>query len=159
MYDILATSAHSRHEHDPPQISPGQVRCGFDRVAVDFHGPHVTSRPAGQPEGATRRCNGGYRIGPGADLIGVPSQSLEMTLDDLLEGFRSSYLASTVQHCVAVGTNRTQVPDRINLAAPTSLCQWLEVVDMNEAMADLAVLLREVKTTHLTGTAVVFNTG
>ncbi len=52
MYDILATSAHSRHEHDPPQISPGQVRCGFDRVAVDFHGPHVTSRPAGQPEGA-----------------------------------------------------------------------------------------------------------
>jgi len=35
----------------PGEERPSEIRLGFDRVAVDFHGSHATSRPAGQPEG------------------------------------------------------------------------------------------------------------
>ena len=35
----------------PGEECPSEIRLGFDRVAVDFHGSHATSRPAGQPEG------------------------------------------------------------------------------------------------------------
>ena len=42
----------------PPAQLPGEVHAGFDRVAVDFHDPHVTSRPGGQPEGLPGCCQG-----------------------------------------------------------------------------------------------------
>ena len=35
-----------------------EVRPGFDRVAVDFHGSHVTSRSTEQPEGPPGCCQG-----------------------------------------------------------------------------------------------------
>ena len=37
----------------PGEVRPLEVRPWFDRVAVDFHGLHVTGRPAALPERPT----------------------------------------------------------------------------------------------------------
>jgi len=58
----------------PGEVRPGEVRIWFDCVAVDFHGSHVTSRSAGQPEGASGSL--GY--------MGAPPGTRYQTQPDLL---------------------------------------------------------------------------
>ena len=47
----VGTGKVRSNEDRAGKIRPPEAGLGFDRVAVDFHGLHATSRPAEQPEG------------------------------------------------------------------------------------------------------------
>jgi len=63
-----------------------------------------------------------------------------------------------VDHGVAVGTNRAQVSYRVGTVLASNLGEWLQVVDVDETLADFAVAPSEIETAHAAGVAVVVDT-
>jgi hypothetical protein len=63
-----------------------------------------------------------------------------------------------VDHSVAVGAHRAQILYRGDLVSAPDLGQRLEMVDVDKALADFAVSLREVEAAYAAGVAVVVDT-
>lgn len=63
-----------------------------------------------------------------------------------------------MQHRMAVRTDGNQVSDRVDLVCARNFRQGLNVMNVNEAFAEWAVILSKIKTANYAGTTVMKNT-
>ena len=71
--------------------------------------------------------------------------------------FNAEHDSSMMNHRVAVGANRTQISNRINLILRANIGQRFEVVNVNEPLTALAINLLEIEFADLATTTVVVN--
>ena len=62
--------------------------------------------------------------------------------------FDGEWRLRAVNHRVAIGTNRNQIRNRINLVFLADSPDWDNVMDMNESLAKRAKYFAKIKSTH-----------